>query len=52
VERHDGTGQACEIRKMNAFPERTEPSLWKAEQNETARLKDELVACEKEKVAQ
>jgi hypothetical protein len=30
-------------------PERTEPTLWKANQSENAKLKGELVACEKEK---
>jgi hypothetical protein len=49
VERHDGAGRAGEIKTMNAIPERTEPTLWKAEQSENARLKNELVACEKEK---
>jgi hypothetical protein len=34
---------------MNTIPERTEPTLWKAGQSENARLKGELVACEKEK---
>jgi hypothetical protein len=34
---------------MNAIPEQTEPTLWKSEQSENARLKDKLVACEKEK---
>jgi hypothetical protein len=34
---------------MNAVPEPTEPTLWKVEQSENAKLKGELVACEKEK---
>jgi len=33
---------------MNAIPERTEPSLWKTDQSEKAKLKSELAACEKE----
>jgi hypothetical protein len=41
--------RAVEIKKMNAIPERTEPTLWKAEQSEIARLKGELATCEKEK---
>jgi hypothetical protein len=49
VERHDGAGRAGEIKKMNAIPEQTEPTLWKPGQSENARLKGELVACEKEK---
>jgi hypothetical protein len=49
VECHDGAGLTGEIRKMNAIPERTEPSLWEADKSENARLKGELVACEKEK---
>jgi hypothetical protein len=49
VERHDGAVRADEIQKMNAIPERTEPTLWKAEQSENARLKGKLAACEKEK---
>jgi hypothetical protein len=36
-------------RKMNAIPERTEPTLWKTDQSENAKLKGELAACEKEK---
>jgi hypothetical protein len=38
-----------EIWKMNAMFKRTEPTLWKAEQTENAKLKSKLVACEKEK---
>jgi hypothetical protein len=38
-----------EVTKMNAISERTEPTLWKAEQSESAKLKGELLACEKEK---
>jgi hypothetical protein len=34
---------------MNAIPEGTEPTLWKTDQSENAKLKSELVACEKEK---
>jgi hypothetical protein len=34
---------------MNAIPERDEPTLWKPDQSENARLKGKLVACEKEK---
>jgi hypothetical protein len=34
---------------MNAIPERTEPTLWKTQQSENARLKGELAVCEKEK---
>jgi hypothetical protein len=34
---------------MNAIPEPAEPTLWKADQKENARLKGELVACEREK---
>jgi hypothetical protein len=34
---------------MKAVPERTEPTLWKADQSENAKLKGELAACEKEK---
>jgi hypothetical protein len=49
VEWHDSARQAGEIKKMNAMPERTEPTLWKADQSENAKLKGELVACEKEK---
>ena len=49
MERHDGAVRAGEIKKMNAIPERTEPTLWKADQRENARLKGELAACEKEK---
>jgi hypothetical protein len=49
VERHDGAGQAGEIKKMNAISEQTEPTLWKADQSEDAKLKRELVACDKEK---
>jgi hypothetical protein len=49
VERHDGAGRAGEIKKMNAIPEPTEPTLWKADQSENAKLKGELAACEKEK---
>jgi hypothetical protein len=49
VERHDGAGRAGEIKKMNAISERPEPTLWKADQSENAKLKGELVACEKEK---
>jgi hypothetical protein len=49
VERHDGAGRAGEIKKMNAIPKRTEPTLWKADQSENARLKKQLVACEKER---
>ena len=49
MERRDGAGRAGEIRNMNAIPEQTEPTLWKSEQSENARLKGKLVACEKEK---
>jgi hypothetical protein len=49
VERHDGAGRADEIKKMKAIPERTEPTLWKPDQSENAKLKGELAACEKEK---
>jgi hypothetical protein len=42
-------GRAGEIKKMNAIPERTEPTLWKDDKSENAKLKGELVACEKEK---
>jgi hypothetical protein len=49
VERRDGAGRAGEIKKMNAIPERTEPTLWKADQSENAKLRGELFACEKEK---
>jgi hypothetical protein len=49
VERHGGAGRAGEIKKMNAIHEQTEPTLWKAGQSENARLKGELVACEKER---
>jgi hypothetical protein len=49
VERHDGAGWAGEIKKMNAIPERTDPTLWETDQHENARLRGELVACEKEK---
>ena len=49
MERYDGAVRAGEIQKMNAIPERTEPTLWKADQSENARLKGELAACEKEK---
>jgi hypothetical protein len=34
---------------MNAIPESTEPTLWKVDKSENAKLKGELVACEKEK---
>jgi hypothetical protein len=37
------------IKKMNTILERAEPTLWKADQSENAKLKGELVACEKEK---
>jgi hypothetical protein len=33
---------------MNAIPEGTRPSLWRNDQSENAKLKSELVACEKE----
>jgi hypothetical protein len=49
VERQDGAGPAGEIKKMNAISERTEPTLWTTDQSENAKLKGELVACEKEK---
>jgi len=49
VERRDGAGRADEIKKMKAVPERTEPTLWKADQSENAKLKSELAVCEKEK---
>jgi hypothetical protein len=49
VERRDGVRRAGEIKKMNAIPERTEPTLWKADERENAKLKGELAACEKEK---
>ena len=49
MERHDGAGRAGEIKNMNAISERTEPTLWKAEESENAKLKGELAACEKEK---
>lgn len=49
MERHDGAGRAGEIKKMNAISERTEPTLWTTDQSENAKLKGELVACEKEK---
>jgi hypothetical protein len=42
VERPDGAGWAGETKKMNVVPE-------KADQSENAKLKIELVACEKEK---
>jgi hypothetical protein len=48
VEWHDSAPHAGEISKMKAIPEGTEPSLWKTGQSETAKLKSELVACEKE----
>jgi hypothetical protein len=35
--------------QMNAIPEQTEPTLWRADQSENAKLKGELIACEKEK---
>jgi hypothetical protein len=34
---------------MNAIPKPAELTLWRADQSENARLKGELVACEKEK---
>jgi hypothetical protein len=37
------------IKKMNAILERTEPTLWRADQSENAKLRGELVACGKEK---
>jgi hypothetical protein len=49
VERHDGAGRPGEVKTMNAISERTEPTLWKADQSENAKLKGELAACEKEK---
>jgi hypothetical protein len=49
VERQDGAGPAGEIKKMNAISERTEPTLWTTDQSENAKLKGELVACEREK---
>jgi hypothetical protein len=49
VERQDGAAPAGEIKKMNAISERTEPTLWTTDQSENAKLKGELVACEREK---
>ena len=49
MERHDGAGRGDEIKKMKAVPDRTEPTLWKADQSENAKLRGELAACEKEK---
>jgi hypothetical protein len=49
VERHDGAVRAGENMKMNAISERTEPTIWTTDQSENAKLKGELVACEKEK---
>jgi hypothetical protein len=49
VEQHDGAGQVGEIKKMNVIPDRTEPTLWKADLSENAKLKGELFACEREK---
>jgi hypothetical protein len=40
---------AGEIKKLNAIPERTEPTLWTIDQSENAKLNGELVACEKKR---
>ena len=37
-----------ETRKMNTTPKGPDPSLWKREENEDAKLKRELDLCEKE----
>jgi hypothetical protein len=47
VERREGEGRAGD--QENERLERTEPTLWRADQSENAKLRGELVACGKEK---